>query len=362
VIGSSQEPRLQIARGDLVAAALAGSWRCGPVPFGLSPAALAEVTPLLLGGGGASLGWWRVRHSSLSSSREATELRQAYRHYSLQSALQEHRLQEALGALREAGIHPLLAKGWAVARLYPEPGLRPYGDIDLCVLPEQRAAARAALGNLESHIDAVDLHPGLGWCRNGQAFSLMDDRRLDELYARSQSALVRDQEVRVLGAEDHLRLLCLHFLSHGAWRPLWLCDIGAALETRPPDFDWDLCLSGDQRRTGWVDCAISLAHQLLGARLDDTPAAVRTYRLPRWVAPAVLRQWGQIYRHRAPMSYFLRHPVMGLRELPHHWPNGIEATVDVRGPLNDWPRLPFQVAACVSRLAGFVWGLPGRQA
>jgi hypothetical protein len=361
-MGSTQELRLQHARGELVGAALAGAWRCRTAPFSLSRADLAEVTPLLLGGGGASLGWWRVQHSSLSSSREATALRQAYRHHSLQSAVQAHRLQEALGVLREAGIRPLLAKGWAVARLYPEPGLRPYGDIDLCVIPAQRAAAKAALGSLERHIDAVDLHPGLGWCRNGQAFSLMDDRRLDELYARSQLTRVGDQEVQVLGAEDHLRLLCLHFLSNGGWRPLWLCDISAALETRPPDFDWGLCLSGDQRRSGWVACAISLAHQLLGAGLDDTPAAVRTYRLPRWVAPAVLRQWGQIYRHRAPMSFFLRHPVMGLRELPYHWPNGIEATVDVRGPLNDWPRLPFQLAACVSRLAGFVRGLPEPQA
>jgi hypothetical protein len=76
----------------------------------------------------------------------------------------------------------------------------------------------------------------------------------------------------------------------------------------------------------------------------------------------VLRQWGQVYRHRAPMAHCLHHPVTGLRELRRHWPNGIEATVDVHGPLNAWPRLPFQVAACVCRTAQFVSALPKRRA
>jgi len=29
------------------------------------------------------------------------------------------------------GVEPILGKGWAIARLYPERGMRPYGDIDL---------------------------------------------------------------------------------------------------------------------------------------------------------------------------------------------------------------------------------------
>jgi hypothetical protein len=43
-----------------------------------------------------------------------------------------------------------------------------------------------------------------------------------------------------------------------------------------------------------------------------------------------------------------------MRELVHHWPNGIEATADVHGPANDWPRLPFQLAACFVRTARFL--------
>ena len=39
--------------------------------------------------------------------------------------------------LREKGIEAILAKGWAVARLYPDRVLRPYGDIDICVSADQ---------------------------------------------------------------------------------------------------------------------------------------------------------------------------------------------------------------------------------
>jgi putative nucleotidyltransferase-like protein len=66
-------------------------------------------------------------------SNAALDLRQAYRYEVLQAALREHQLIQSLKLLRSARIEPMLAKGLAVARLYPERGLRPYGDIDLYV-------------------------------------------------------------------------------------------------------------------------------------------------------------------------------------------------------------------------------------
>jgi hypothetical protein len=243
-------------------------------------------------------------------------------------------------------VEPLLAKGWAAARLYPEPGLRPYGDIDLCVRPEDYAAAQDVLLRAGGHGTLVELHPGSSW---------LDDRSLDDLYARSQLFPIGALgEVRILGAEDHLRLLCVHMLSHGACRPIWLCDIAAALESRPPEFDWDWCLYGNRRRSDWVACAVGLAHQLLGARMDDTPVAERARRLPRWLAPTVLRKWGQRHRLRVSMTAYLRRPFAALQELPHHWANGIEATVNVGGPFNEWPRLPFQLASCAVISAQFL--------
>src|SRR5205814_891640 len=123
----------------------------------------------------------------------------------------------------------------------------------------------------------------LGWWRV-KATGLADTRPGRHLRQAYRQHALRDalheraviQTVAlVLGPEDHLRLLCLHMLVHGVCRPLWLCDIGAALESRPAEFDWRWFLSGDPRRTRWALCALGLAHELLGARLQDTPVAER---------------------------------------------------------------------------------------
>jgi hypothetical protein len=279
------------------------------------------------------------------------QLRQAYRLQTLQAGLHEEQIQQVFTGCRAAGLEPLLGKGWAVARLYPEPGLRPYGDIDLFVRPEQHAAARTVLSNPTAPHCPVDLHQG---------FPDLADRRLEDLYRRSRLVKLGEVEVRILGPEDHLRHLCLHLVRHGAWRPLWLCDIGAALEAQPADFDWDYCFRGARRRTDTIACAVGLAHQLLDARVDQSPVAHRARHLPRWLVPAVLRQWASPYRRYTDqrMATYLRNPAGVLPALRSRWPNPIEATVSLHGPFNDLPRLPFQLGDWLVRLARFVMDLP----
>ena len=335
-------------RGKWIAAALMGGWRLSPPPLSLSPADLAEITPLLLGSGAAALGWWRVRHSKLQSCPAASQLKQGYRLHILQTAIHEPQIQKAFAVLRSAGVEPLLAKGWAAAQLYPEQGLRPYGDIDLYVRPEQHRAARIALSTGVPP-GPVDLHRG---------FHELDDRSFEELYRRSRQLNLGGVEVCMLGPEDHLRLLCLHLLRHGASRPLWLCDVGAALESRSADFDWEYFLSGNRRRTDYVACTLGLAHWLLGARLDGTPVKGGDEQLPSWLVPTVLRQWGAGFRRRAPMGTYVRRPAGALKELRQHWPNAIEGTVGVGGPFNELSRLPFQIAHGLIRTARFAIELP----
>jgi hypothetical protein len=67
----------------------------------------------------------------------SAELHDAYRLFALQAVLHEQRLTRAFALLRAAGVEAILGKGWAVARLYPDLGLRPYGDIDLYVRHHQ---------------------------------------------------------------------------------------------------------------------------------------------------------------------------------------------------------------------------------
>jgi hypothetical protein len=51
--------------------------------------------------------------------------------------------------LAAAGLDPLLIKGRVAAALYPERGLRPYGDIDLCFDSAQYQTARTVLNTPE---------------------------------------------------------------------------------------------------------------------------------------------------------------------------------------------------------------------
>jgi hypothetical protein len=342
---------------SLFASVLAGSWRSSPQELQLSETHLAEIIPQLLGSMSGGLAWWKIRNTDLKTSAAGLELHEAYRFHAVRSLVREHAIKKALTLLSTAGIEAVLVKGWAVARLYPEPGLRPYGDIDLVVRPEQYSSAAAAISAAiaAAEIDKkfyIDLHRG---------FQDLDDHSYDELYSRSTIANLDDVDVRVLSAEDQLRVLSRHLWHHNAFRPLWLCDIAAAVESRAGDFDWDRCLGRNSRRADWVASAIGLAHELLGADVTDTPADRRAKRPPSWLVPCVLKEWETPYStsqapvtHRAPMAKYLRDPRGLLKDLGRRWPKPIEATVYMGGPFNELPRWPFQVGECISRTAKFI--------
>lgn len=341
-------------RARLVASLLAGSWRSEPPRLELAEEELAEVSPLLVGSGAGPLGWWRVRRSRLRESYAAVALRESYLYHALQAALYEHRIARAFSLLRAAGVEPLLIKGWAVARHYPETALRPYGDIDLVVRPEQISTAKSTLGEATDLSNRVDLH---------HASVESDGRPLDEMFARSQALTLGGVEVRVPGDEDHLRVLCLHLLKHGAWRPQWLCDVAAVVESRRADFDWDRCLGGDVKAADRIACAVGVAHELLGAEVGETPVAARAGRLPRWLTPSVLRQWEMPYasEHEAPESMsrlLLRRPTSLLKALRRRWPDPVTATVRFDAAFDETPRLPFQIAGYASSGVRFVSRLP----
>src|SRR5262249_46886257 len=285
------------------------------------------------------------------------ELKQAYRLHTLHAGLREGEIQQVVSRLRAAGVEPLLLKGWAVARLYPEPGLRPYGDLGLCVRPEQMPAAEMVLAEAAGLCGAVDLHQGV---------PELADRNLDELNHRSRLARLGEVEVPILGSEDQLRHLCLHLMRHGAWRPLWLCDIGAALESLPADFDLDYCLSGSPRLTAWVVCAIGLVGQLLGARIPSAADAAGASRLPRWLVPAVPPAWGSPKsgdshtRDDKPMAAYLREPAGLLHGLRCRWPNAIEATFKMHARPNSLlPKRLLQFGMWTGRAIEFARKLPG---
>lgn len=333
----------KMSRGRLVARFLSGSWNGSSLS--LSADELEQISSLITTCGAGGLGWNILRGSTLRDSQVGELFQAQYRFQSLQSALHEHRLKKVIPLLREAGVEPLLVKGWAIARLYPEPGMRPYIDLDLCVSPEHSKRAHEVLKSGECNDCPVDLHVGFG---------KFYDRRTEEIFARSLLVRLDDLDVRVLAPEDDLRFLCLHLLRHGAQQPLWLCDVAVLLETHRNDLDWDRCLTGSRREADWVACALGMAHQLLGVDLVDSPVAHRADRLPDWLIQTVLEEWGTPLKELPQLVVYLCDPSRWVRdfrsEFARHWPNAIEATMTVEGPFNRIPRLPFQIGHILTRI------------
>jgi len=337
--------------GHLVAKALRGSWRFSTTSP-LTPADFEATTPLLYDSGAAGLGWWTIRDTALADTPSGELLHQAFRLLTLQAAIHQTKIEKVFRHLRAAGVEPILIKGWSIARRYPEPGLRPYGDIDLLVRHEDYSNASRVVENAELRDCRVDLHPGI--------FELVD-RPIGDIFARSKLVSDSPGQARVLCDEDHLALLAVHFLKHAGWRPLWLCDIALMLESISDDFDWDVCLGSDKRRVNWVLSVIGLARELLGASINDERVAARA-TAPEWVSESVLGNWNQPfvdkhepYNHRAPMRSYLTRPAGVFADLRSRWPNPILATVTVNGTFGKRRRVRYQLRNCLQRARRLVW-------
>ncbi len=101
-----------------------------------------------------------------------------------------------------------------------------------------------------------------------------------------------ERTIRVLCAEDDLRLVCMHYPVSGGWRSLSLCDVALVLETRPVPLDWALVLP-DARRTEWLRLAATMAADPLGADLRATPLDGAQRAAPPRVRRHVLREFAR---------------------------------------------------------------------
>ena len=328
-----------------LASLLTRSWDPEPGPLDVPGDAIRDLVPLLLGTGAAALAWYRIQRSAPDVAANLPELHQAYRLHALQSALRLRGLGIVTATLREAGVDAILVKGWSVARLYPEAGLRPYGDIDLVVRESDLARAQLVLASDTLREYNADLHGGTAH---------LTDRTFETLFEGSRVLTTGDVSVRTPSAEDQLRILAFHALYHGIWRPLWLCDLGAFLAAEGSGLDWDDLLGRDPKRARWISCVLRLGESLLGADLSSAPDAVRAAVLPRWLEPAVLRQWESTARwpERTNLARALAdHPRDALALLRARWPDPIRASVYCRAPFDRTPRFPFQVVYALTRSA-----------
>lgn len=342
---------------ELVRQVLENAWLPHPPPLSLSNEQFAAAIPLLAQTHAHPLAWWRIRGTPLAETELGQELVDVFRLTALGNAITTRHLVGAVQGLRARGIEPLLVKGWAIARHYPSPGLRPLGDIDLYVPPEQMAPAHRITEELQVHVDLQHTP----WYDEG-VFA----RSYERLMERAETCTVDDVEVRVPGAEDHLRLLCIHMLDHGAWRPLWLMDVAVALASRPADFDWSRVLEGPPHVAEWVLSAIAAAHRLLDAPISGTPAEAMLNRLPGWLIPTVLHHWslGSAFQAREPLAALLprqwRHPARLMSALRLRWPDPIRASMFCRAPFDDLPRFPYQLRTALASVPLIYRGLRHR--
>ena len=341
--------RFAISRGHLIADLLRGSWRStNKLKSNCTPAQLEDITSLLINSGSGALAWTQIKHSELRDTSCGAELQHIYRHYAVQAVLYRRAISEAVATLRAAKIEPILVKGWLAARNYCDEGLRPTGDIDVCVHPNQFAAACDVVNKWSGW--QLDLHCG---------FEKFGSEKFDELADRAMHAALDDVEVRVPCPEDHLRILVSHMLREGAWRPVWLCDVAAAAESASEQFDWDRCFGRNKHSANWIICALRLAQELLDARIESIPVAHAARKLPAWIAQTIFNEWGTAepsmrQRHRVPMSTHIDRRENVTRGLASRWPNSIEATVALRRSFNKFPRFPYQLATYLTRASSFV--------
>ncbi|HZJ54337.1 MAG TPA: nucleotidyltransferase family protein [Myxococcaceae bacterium] len=258
------------------------------------------------------------------------------RFQSLEFLARERWLASAFSAFQAHGIRAATFKGWAVARLYGGPGLRPVGDVDLVVHANDLDHARSVLAGLEGGQD-VDLQSDLS--------RYLPDRRVEALLEASEEVAVPAGRIRVLGPADHLRLVCLHQLHHGSWRPLWLCDVAVLLESLPANFSWSMCLASRRHLGEGVLACVQLACEWLGASPEVPPPA---FTVPAWFRGAVARAWERGHRptpERIEGISWARLPA-ALRD---RWPDPLSSTLHLDAPFHGVPRLPIQLAELVRR-------------
>lgn len=263
----------------------------------------------------------------------------------------EYRIERAWKRFENAGFKPLLIKGWAAAQYYTEPSDRRFNDVDLMFAAPEFSRAEKFLEEFTENT-AIDLHNG---ARH------LDTLTFESLYSNSQILKCGKTDIRVLRPEDHLRILCVHWLIDGGAKKDKLWDIYYAVKNRPIDFDWDRCLNVVSRtRRRWILCTIGLASKYLGLDVSDTPIADSVKEIPQWLITAVEKEW-QSDTLIIPLHFLLNDGAGLWRQIKKRIPpNPIQATVEMEGEFDDKPRIFYQIGNLLCRLPPAVRRIAGR--
>lgn len=260
----------------------------------------------------------------------------------LQTRRGEVETRQAFIECRGLGAEPVLIKGWAAGRYYPDYTLRTYGDIDLALPPSQFDSVEAKWSSLENRTLNIDLHRGLRH---------LDTIDWDDLFDNSITIEIDEVAIRILRPEDHLRVLCVHWLTDGGTYKERLWDIYYAIENRPSDFDWSRCLNiVSETRRRWIVCVIGLAHRYMDLNIDGLPFADEAKILPAWFISEVEKEWAYNIPLR-PIHTVLRNRKEFLRQIKKRFPpNKIQSMIDVEGSIDAPTRIHYQIGSILKRI------------
>lgn len=257
------------------------------------------------------------------------------RWYLLARKKTEDHIVSTFRTFRQNGVEPILIKGWAAARNYPPDVPRFYGDTDLAVSSSDYPKARTLVDGPAAEAKGVDLH---------QELRHLDTLEWVLLSKRSELVEVNGEEIRILAPEDHLRVLCSHWLTNGGEDRGRLFDIYYAVQNRRPSFDWSRCLDVvSQNRRSWVIATIGLAHKYLGLPLEGVPCAEEAKNLPKWLTSHIDRAWAGESRLRG-IDESITDRKLLVRQIKNRIPpNPIQSTIFCEGSFDDRSRVPYQV-------------------
>lgn len=260
----------------------------------------------------------------------------------LRAKVYEEKIKAAFRYFRENGVEPIMIKGWAAADEYPEKYQRFFGDIDFCVAPHDFEKSRRLVEAEEGRKLTIDLHCGLRH---------LDTLEWEDLFENSVLKMLDDERIRVLRPEDHLRVLCVHWLTDGGAEKEKLLDIFYVLKNHQNDFDWDRCLGRiSQTRRGWIVKTIGAVHRYFDFNVSELPFAEESKELPRWFVEELEAEWASDAR-LVPIHTTLRDRREFWKQLKKRFPpNAIQATVDMEGKFDDSSRVFYQFGSILLRL------------
>jgi len=204
-------------------------------------------------------------------------------------------LRAVLSELSRTDTPVVVLKGPVLAQtIYPDPGLRPYSDIDL-LINEADLANVTALLTARGYFDKnetdaperihechgifqrIFIHPDMRTVVEVHCDHLqigVEPVSMEQIWSRSVPVQFGKLEVRALERHDLFVQLCVHLQRHGFQRLIWFKDLD--LMVRRGDLDWERVRTAAEEQ----DCLPSVAYALwllrgqLGTPLPDGPRAL----------------------------------------------------------------------------------------